>query len=82
MQQMAIEPNAKAEALFEMGLACAAGRMGEIDLVAAHKWFNLAAMQGDERAIEERAEVAAQMTREELAAALREARLWLGATRH
>ena len=82
MQQIAIAPGAKAEALFEMGLACAAGRMGDVDLVAAHKWFNLAAMQGDARAAEERAEVAAQMSKDELAAALREARLWLGATRH
>ena len=61
----------------------AVGRNGlEVDLVEAHKWFNLAAMSGDERAQLDRSEVAASMTPAEVAAAQREARAFLMQTRH
>ena len=36
------------DALFELGILYATGRDIEPDLVAAHKWFNLAAMRGNE----------------------------------
>lgn len=71
---------ANADILFEMGLACAAGRDGTMDLVAAHTWFNIAAIKGSPRASALRAEIAETMTKPELAKALRQAREWM--TRH
>ena len=65
------------DALFELGLMYAAGRDVEADLIEAHKWFNLAAVRGNEEARRYRAELARDMTREEIAAAQREAREWL-----
>jgi TPR repeat protein len=38
---------ATADALFELGLMCCAGRDAAPDLVSAHKWFNLAATRGN-----------------------------------
>ncbi len=55
----------------------AAGRDVEADLIEAHKWFNLAAVRGNEEARRYRAELARDMTREQIAAAQREAREWL-----
>ena len=40
-------------------------------------WFNLAAMQGDEAAREERADLAQFMSGEEVAEAQRQAREWI-----
>ena len=34
------------DVLFERGLYWASGRSGVVNLVAAHKWFNLAALKG------------------------------------
>jgi hypothetical protein len=65
------------DALFELGLMYAAGRNVEVDLVEAHKWFNLAAVRGNEEARRYRAELARDMTREEIAVAQRQAREWL-----
>jgi TPR repeat protein len=62
---------------FEMGLACSTGREGEVDLIEAHKWFNIAAARGDRTAAQHREELASEMTREEIAAALRAAREWI-----
>jgi len=45
--------------------------------VAAHKWFNLAALKGRADAIKMRREVADQMSRDEIAVAQREARDWM-----
>ncbi len=55
----------------------AAGRDVEVDLVEAHMWFNLAAVRGNEEARRYRAELARDMTREEVAAAQRQPREWL-----
>jgi TPR repeat protein len=49
------------------------------DFVSAHKWFNLAAMRGNQDAIRLRREVAEQMSDAEIAAAQRAARDWLRA---
>jgi uncharacterized protein len=66
------------EAYFELGIAYSSGSGGiEVDLIQAHKWFNLAAMRGDERSQECRAEVADEMTAREIAEAQRQARAWL-----
>lgn len=69
--------NAQADILFELGLMYATGRDCDTDLVTAHKWFNIAAIKGSVRAAELRAELAATMSKPELARALREAREWM-----
>jgi TPR repeat protein len=53
------------------------GRSVPVDYVTAHKWFNLAAMQGNEDASRLRREIADQMSEAEIAAAQRAARAWL-----
>jgi hypothetical protein len=65
------------DALFELGLMCCAGRDVELDLVSAHKWFNLAAMRGNAEARSYRMEISREMSRSEIAAAQRLAREWL-----
>lgn len=77
MLEAGIGSIAQAEILFELGLMYATGRDCEIDLVAAHKWFNIAAIKGSERAAELRAELSATMSKPEIAKALREAREWM-----
>jgi TPR repeat protein len=65
---------------FDRGLYHSIGRGGRIDLVEAHKWFNIAAAAGDKAAAHHRNELASEMSREQLTAALRAAREWV--TRH
>jgi len=65
------------DVLFERGLYWASGRSGVVNLVAAHKWFNLAALKGRVDAIAMRREVAEQMSEVEIATAQREARAWM-----
>ena len=67
-----------ADALFDLGVAYSTGANGlEIDLIEAHKWFNLAALNGSRAGQESRAEIAEEMTAREIAAAQRQARAWL-----
>ncbi|WP_454848810.1 sel1 repeat family protein [Rhizobium binxianense] len=66
-----------ADVFCEMGLIYATGRGCDVDLVAAHKWLNIAAIKGSDRAAELRADVAATMSKLQLAAALRAAREWM-----
>ena len=68
-----------ADALFELGKAYATGRNVASDLVAAHKWFNLAALRGNRRAREYRMELAREMSKAEILEAQRQAREWLAA---
>ncbi len=63
--------------LFELGMMYSVGRDAPIDLVSAHKWFNLAAVKGNTEAIRLRREVAGQMSDAEIATAQRAARDWL-----
>jgi len=65
------------DVLFERGLYWSSGRSGVVNLVAAHKWFNLAALKGRCDAIRMRREVAELMSETEIAAAQREARDWI-----
>ncbi|NJO35667.1 MAG: sel1 repeat family protein [Rhodospirillales bacterium] len=53
------------------------GRDVPLDLVTAHKWFNLAALRGNAEAKRYRMEIAGEMTRYEIAEAQRQAREWL-----
>lgn len=68
-----------ADTLYELGIMYSVGRSVPIDYVTAHKWFNLAASQGNKDAARLRQEVAAQMSAAEIAAAQRAARAWLKA---
>ena len=69
------------EALFDLGITYSTGRGGvAVDLIEAHKWFNLAALSGLTRGQECRAEVSLEMTAREIAEAQRQARAWLGST--
>jgi hypothetical protein len=71
-----------ADALFELGLKYCTGRDVAPDLVTAHKWFNLAAMRGNEDAKRYRLELAAEMSKAEIARAQRLAREWLAKPVH
>ena len=67
------------EALYELGVTFSTGRGGiPVDLIEAHKWFNLAALSGDTRSQACRAEISIEMTAREIAEAQRQARSWLG----
>ena len=68
-----------AESCFERGLIFASGRDGSIDMVEAHKWFNIAASRGHAESAQMRREVAAQMSDAEIGQAQRAARDWLKA---
>ena len=68
---------AQADILFELGMMYATGRDCDMDLVAAHKWFNIAAIKGSDRAAALRTELAETMSKTEIAAALRDAREWM-----
>lgn len=74
-----IDGSALSDVLFERGIYWASGRSGLVDLVAAHKWFNLAALKGRKDAVELRQEIAGQMSDIEISAAQREARAWVSA---
>ena len=65
-------------AYYELGIAYSSGSGGiDVDLIQAHKWFNLAALAGDDGAKHCRAEIADEMTAREIADAQRQARAWL-----
>jgi len=66
------------KALYELGVAYSTGSNGvEVDLIEAHKWFNLAALNGSLAAQECRADIAEEMSAREIAEAQRQARAWL-----
>jgi len=73
----AMGATAQADILFELGMMYATGRDCGVDLIAAHKWFNIAAIKGSLRAAELRSELSATMSKPEIAKALREAREWM-----
>ena len=51
------------DALFELGVTYSTGRGGvNVDLVEAHKWFNLAALSGCTRGQQCRAEISVEMS--------------------
>jgi len=65
------------DALFNLGLIYSTGRDRDPDLVTAHKWFNLAAMQGNGAAREYRGDIAQELSAAEICEAQRQAREWL-----
>lgn len=66
-----------ASTLFDLGMMYSVGRSVPVDYITAHKWFNLAAMQGNADAARLRQEIAEQMSDIDIAAAQRAARAWL-----
>lgn len=65
-------------AAFELAMAYASGSDGlEVDLVAAHCWFNVAAAGGYAPAAAWRSEIAAEMSAREVAEAQKRARATL-----
>ena len=70
------------EEMYRLGLeASVESETGQFDLISAHKWFNLAAMLGNIEARAYRAELAREMTPEEVAEAQRLAREFLASHR-
>ena len=65
------------DALFQLGLMYCSGREVELSFVNAHKWFNLAALRGNEEARRYRQELSREMNKAEIAQAQRLAREWL-----
>ena len=69
------------DAFYDLGVAYSTGCGGvDVDLIEAHKWFNLAALNGSEMAMLCRADISDDMTAREIADAQRQARAWLRAT--
>ena len=65
-------------AYFDLGVIYSTGSSGiDVDLIEAHKWFNLAALSGHDESKICRAEISLEMTAREIAEAQREARSWL-----
>ena len=73
----AVQGQGGPEELYRLGLIYSTGNGGEIDLIEAHKWFNLAALRGSQPAKDCRKELADQMSSSEIAAAQKAAREWL-----
>lgn len=70
---------AGAEDCFGLGMVFSAGAGVAIDLVQAHKWFNIAASRGHGDAARLRREIAELMSDSEIGCAQRAARDWLKA---
>lgn len=64
-------------ACFDLGIVYSTGSEVEIDMIEAHKWFNLAAIRGDSEAQQCRADIAEDMSAREIAEAQRQARAFL-----
>jgi TPR repeat protein len=67
------------DALYDLGICYSTGASGvDIDLIEAHKFFNLAAVSGLDCAADARADIAEDMTAREISMAQAAARAWLG----
>lgn len=75
--ESSLSRESEADTIYQVGLAYSAGVGVEIDLVAAHKWFNIAAMAGSEDARLARREMAEMLSTGEIAEALKSAREWM-----
>lgn len=65
------------DALFELGLMYCSGRDVTLDMVEAHKWFNIAALRGNIEARRYRQEISREMSKAEIGVAQKRAREWL-----
>lgn len=68
------QQNISPELYFQLGVSYSTGRGVPADMVAAHKWFNLAAARGKTEAARYRQDVAREMSAAEIAEAQRQAR--------
>jgi TPR repeat protein len=69
--------SATADVLFELGMNYCNGHGVEKDIVAAHKWLNLAALKGSDDARHYRCELSRDMSPSQIHEAQRQARAWL-----
>ena len=70
-----------AKAYYDLGICYSTGASGVgVDLVEAHKWFNLASVGGVTAAQEARADIAEEMSAREILVAQRAARDWIAAS--
>lgn len=69
--------NVPGDVFFQLGINYSTGRGVEPSLIAAHKWFNLAAAKGNAEAARYRKELAAEMAAGDVAEAQRQAREWI-----
>ena len=67
----------RVDAQYELGLLYSTGHGVATDYVAAHMWLNIASMKGSAEARRLRAELAGDMSRDQIAEAQRRAREWL-----
>lgn len=71
-----------ADEMYRMGIEASTPGLGtDTDLITAHKWFNLAALKGNELAKEYRQQLTLEMSSHEVAEAQRQAREWLATCR-
>ena len=69
------------DAFYDLGMVYSSGAAGiDVDLIEAHKWFNLAAVAGSEAAQLCRSEISEDMTAREISIAQKSARAWLQMT--
>ena len=66
-----------ADGCFENGMIYSSGLGVSVDLIEAHKWFNIAASRGHGDGARLRREIAEQMSDSEIGCAQRAARDWL-----
>ena len=69
--------SSNADALFELGMKYCLGRDVTQSNIEAHKWFNIAALKGNEAAKRYRCDIAREMSPTEVAEAQRQARALL-----
>jgi TPR repeat protein len=72
----------RADALYNLGLAYSTGQGVGVDMIAAHKWFNLAAVRGVEAAKSWRNQVASELNAKQIAEAQKLAREWLSVVKN
>jgi uncharacterized protein len=77
LEDAALNGAANGEIFIQLGLAYATGRVVPADRIAAHKWFNLAAVKGCKDAVRLRRELSEEMTEADIAEAQRAARQWI-----
>ncbi|MBL4758646.1 MAG: hypothetical protein JKY32_13745 [Rhizobiales bacterium] len=65
-----------ADELFSKGLECSIGGSNDVELVEAHKWFNLSALKGNKEALQYRQDIAEELDQMQIAKAQRAAREW------
>ncbi len=76
-ERLAKAETGNCNAYYDLGLIYSTGHGVRRDYIEAHKWFNLAAMNGVRRARVDRSDVASEMSRRDIALAQKKARAWM-----